>query len=213
MEDMYGAQQVIEMLNQSPKVKPGEIDIEKVQALAKKLQETERINEVLSQFKEPREQIEYIDMLEQKEGLTENERDALQLARIGAQIKLGEYYEANIALRNRIMAKKDDINYFEIDDLIYTERKLGHIRLVRELATAVLRKNPEHVMPRNELIRISIMEGDKEKARKLIERQKEFYAKVRKLKTEAYRTYEEAEAETTRLESIIEGKSEHQILK
>ena len=112
-------------------------------------------------------------------------------------------------LRKKLTKSKIiDGDYYYIDTLIYTERMLGHIELAKKLAESALSNNPAHVMPRNELIRIALMEGDREKAKKLIEQQKTFYAKVRRLKTEAYRTYEKSEEETLQLEDMLDGKTE-----
>lgn len=128
---------------------------------------------------------------------------------ITTKIDLGEFQEANELIRLVLTRRKSiEENYFTVDTLIYTEKMLGHIDLAKELALAVLESDPEHVMPRNELIRFAIMEGDKRLARRLIQIQKSFYEKVKKDKSEKHRTYEKCEAETAELEGLLEGKSE-----
>lgn len=207
---MDTTQQIIERLKKQESIKE-KPDIKELREIVSAANESLWLTQAISKKNDPQERKRFLTEIfeERKETLKESEKKVIQAAWIQTLIKLGEYNTANRLLREKLtrslLQYKD---YYDIDRLILTERKLGHIQLAEELAQVALQKNPEHVTPKNELIHLEILKGDKTKARALIEEQKSFYARKKELRTMEFMNYQQDEEETKRLEGMIEGDTE-----
>lgn len=207
MEEVYTTNQIIEVVKSDNKAKD-RINIEEMQRIAQEVEENRSLLEALAEIKKPRERGEFIrNYVTKAKKLTQSERRILEDNVIQIKIELGEYESANQQLRRKLTKKTlEDIDYYYLDSLVLTERKLGHIKQAKELAIAMIEANPGHVVaPRNELIRIAMLEGNREEARAQIEIQMAFYDEKRESKTMEYKTYETYEEETKMLEAELNG--------
>ena len=212
MSNIYTTQKIIEQVRKT-QISQKEIEIEEIRRLVQVIDETRQLREMLAKIENPRERERFIKKYIATQGqITPNEKNALEEEIIQVNIELGEYKKANRQLRRKLT--KDtlaELDYYYLDILVFTERKLGNIGLAKELAIAIIRSNPKHaVAARNELIHISILEGNRQKALEQIQRQKDFYASKRRLPTMEIASYERYEEETNRLEMQLMGTDDKQ---
>lgn len=210
MKKIDSTKQIIERLKQEGPVST-KLTKSKAQTLYREVKESRELATELAKIDSPKEREIYINQFFRKKmgNINQSELKLLIDSYIHAKIQLGDYITANRWLRLELTkAKLEHIDYYKIERLVLTERKLGNIMEAKELATIALQNNPKGVSLRNELIRIALLEGDRTEAQRLIDEQKKFYREKRKLKTMEFLNYEKDEEDTRLLQEQLDGKEE-----